>query len=147
LSSKRYDDDVCLNRPQGTKERQGRRLKRSVYRSRGPDFLWHIDGYDKLKPFGFACHACIDGYSRNVLWLHVAVTNNQPSIIAGYFVDCVKAFGGCLTIVRGDRGTENGIVAAIQRMLRHECTHAFSGEKAFLYGPSTANQINNYLED
>ena len=23
--------------------------------------MWHLDGYDKLKPFGFAVHACIDG--------------------------------------------------------------------------------------
>lgn len=28
----------------------------------GPDFVWHLDGYDKLKPYGFAIHGCIDGY-------------------------------------------------------------------------------------
>ena len=28
-----------------------------------PNFLWHCDGYDKLKPFGIAIHGCIDGYS------------------------------------------------------------------------------------
>ena len=27
----------------------------------GPNWCWHIDGYDKLKPFGFPIHACIDG--------------------------------------------------------------------------------------
>ena len=27
----------------------------------GPDFVWHMDGYDKLKPFGFCIHECIDG--------------------------------------------------------------------------------------
>lgn len=27
----------------------------------GPDFVWHLDGYDKLKPYGFAIHGCIDG--------------------------------------------------------------------------------------
>ena len=26
-----------------------------------PNFVWHLDGYDKLKPYGFAIHACIDG--------------------------------------------------------------------------------------
>lgn len=26
-----------------------------------PNFLWHIDGYDELKPYGFAIHGCIDG--------------------------------------------------------------------------------------
>ena len=27
----------------------------------GPNFSWHCDGYDKLKPFGIAIHGCIDG--------------------------------------------------------------------------------------
>ena len=27
----------------------------------GPNWCWHIDGYDKLKAFGFPIHACIDG--------------------------------------------------------------------------------------
>eukprot|EP00731_Ephydatia_muelleri_P000292 Em0001g292a len=29
----------------------------------GPNWCWHIDGCDKLKPFGFPIHACIDGFS------------------------------------------------------------------------------------
>ena len=33
----------------------------------GPNYAWHIDGYDKLKPYGFALHGCIDGYSRKIL--------------------------------------------------------------------------------
>ena len=27
----------------------------------GPNFLWHIDGNDKLITYGFAIHGCIDG--------------------------------------------------------------------------------------
>lgn len=68
------------------------------------------------------------------------MTNNQPAVIGGYFVSCVKALGGCPTIIRADRGTENGTVAALQRMFRHGCGDEFSGEKSFMYGPSTANQ-------
>ncbi|KAL5515272.1 hypothetical protein EMCRGX_G000417 [Ephydatia muelleri] len=32
-----------------------------TYVNKGPNWCWHIDGYDKLKPFGFPIHACIDG--------------------------------------------------------------------------------------
>ena len=28
---------------------------------KGPNFCWHLDGYDKLSPFGFHIHGCIDG--------------------------------------------------------------------------------------
>ena len=27
----------------------------------GPNFIWHMDGYDKLKPYGITIHGCIDG--------------------------------------------------------------------------------------
>ena len=27
----------------------------------GPNWLWHIDRYDKRKPYGFAIHGAIDG--------------------------------------------------------------------------------------
>lgn len=60
--------------PQGAKRRR-RQLKRRVYQNKvwmimhelvlfveqEPDFVWHLDGYDKLKPYGFAIHGCIDG--------------------------------------------------------------------------------------
>ena len=32
-----------------------------IYLLQGPDYLWHIDGYDRLQPFGFPIHGCIDG--------------------------------------------------------------------------------------
>ena len=47
--------------------------------------MWHVDGYDKLKPYGFAIHGCIAyihsnnsiparntiicSYSRKIIWL------------------------------------------------------------------------------
>jgi len=42
--------------PEGVDARQARRLRRRVYKSKGPNYLVHIDGYDKLKPYGFAIH-------------------------------------------------------------------------------------------
>ena len=57
--------------PEGTESRRRHRLRRRVYSNPGPNYAWHIDGHDKLKPFGFAIHGAIDGYSRKVLWLKV----------------------------------------------------------------------------
>ena len=31
-----------------------------------------MDGFDKLKPYGFPIHGCIDGFSRKLLWLEVS---------------------------------------------------------------------------
>ena len=52
--------------------------------------------YDKPKPFGFAIHGAIDGFSRRILWLEVAPSNNNPAAVAKYFVDYVHYRGGTL---------------------------------------------------
>lgn len=126
--------------PEGVEARRRHRLKRREYKGRGPNFLWHIDGYDKLKPFGFGIHGCVDGYSRRIMWLEVTTTNNDPSVVARYFVDCIRQVGGTARVVRADNGTENTYIAAIQRFLRHSLNDSLAGEKSFRYGKSVSNQ-------
>ena len=55
------------------------RLTRSAWINKV--LLLHINGYDKLKPFGFCIHT-IDGYTHRILWLEVGPSNNNPVIIA-----------------------------------------------------------------
>ena len=70
---------VCLAKLdlEGVESRSKRRLRRIAYFSKGPNFIWHIDGHDKLKPFGFCKHGCIDGFSRRLIWLEVGPTNKN----------------------------------------------------------------------
>ena len=126
--------------PVGVEDRSRRCLRRREYHGRGPNFIWHVDGYDKLKPYGLAIHGAIDGYSRRILWLEVGTTNKDPKVTAQYFLDYVKQVGGVPRIVRGDAGTENVTVCGIQRFLRKNSTDCFSGEKSFMYGSSLSNQ-------
>jgi hypothetical protein len=46
-------------------------------------FTLYIIRYDKLKPYGICIHGAVDGFSRKVLWLEAATTNNNPEVIAG----------------------------------------------------------------
>jgi len=126
--------------PVGVENRSKHRLKRRQYRSKGPNYIWHMDGYDKLKPFGFCIHGCIDGYSQRIVWLEVGVTNNDPDVTAGYFLDAIRSVGGVPRILRADNGTENVHIAAFQRFFRREAVDAFAGEKSFIYGRSFSNQ-------
>ena len=126
--------------PDGVAQRLRRRLRRRQYKARGPNFLWHIDGYDKLKPFGFCVHGCIDGFSRRIMWLEVASTNNDPRFVAKYFLDTIRQIKGAPSIVRADYGTENVKVAGIQRFLRRDGTDSFAGINSFMYGKSVSNQ-------
>lgn len=66
----------------------------------GPYYFWHIDDYDKLKPFGFPIHGCIDVWSRR-MWLEVARSNNNPEVPTESFLRCVPECGCCPVEVRG----------------------------------------------
>ena len=59
-------------------DRKRHRLKRWTYESPRPNYCWQVDGYDKLKPFGFPIHGAVDGYSRILMWRMVDRTNNDP---------------------------------------------------------------------
>ena len=113
--------------PQGIELRRARRLTRREYRSPGPNHCWHIDGYDKLKPYGLRMHGCIDGFSRKILWLKVVRSNNNPIFPPFDYLSTVRKY------LRTDCGTENGISTEIQCFFRQN-------EKAHIYGTSTANQ-------
>ena len=100
----------------------------------------HVDGYDKLKDFGFPIHGCIDGYSRKILWLELTRTNNNPAVIAAFYIDCLRELGGCPVILSTDPGSENCMMAAMQIRLRSECTDAYANEKSHRFVESKRNQ-------
>ena len=105
--------------PEGSELRKSHCLKRRQYHNPGPNYAWHVDGYDKLKPWGFPIQGCIDGYSRRIMWLRVARSNNLPEFPAMYYVETVKELGGCPIQVVTDLGTQNGLLASIQSYFRN----------------------------
>lgn len=75
----------------GCMSRRSKRLHRRRYFAKGPNYIWHLDSYDKLKPFGFCINGCIDGFSRNMVWLYVSNNSSiNPKLIAGYFITTLK---------------------------------------------------------
>ncbi|KAE8577806.1 hypothetical protein XENTR_v10023069 [Xenopus tropicalis] len=126
--------------PEGVCLRTAHRLRRRRYHSQGPNAIWHIDSYDKLKPYGIAINGCIDGFSRYVIWMEAFTTNSNPKVIANYFIDAVTLRGGCPERIRTDHGTENGHIEQMQKFLRRQQTDNYAGERSFMYGRSTANQ-------
>ena len=96
--------------PEGVILRKRRRLCRREYRNPGFSFIWHIDGYDKLKYYGFSIHGCIDGFSWKILWLHVGASNKDPNVTAKLYLDTVSEFGGVPKYISPDDGTEHSII-------------------------------------
>ena len=126
--------------PEGVEERKKHHLKRRKYYSKGPNWSWHIDGYDKLKPFGFCIHGAIDGFSRRILWLQLSHSNKEPGYVCSLYLNCIKEINSAPRKVVADLGTENVYVAAAQRFLRRNHQDSVSGFNSFKYGKSTSNQ-------
>lgn len=125
--------------PAGSLQRKKRSLKRRVYKNKGPNQVWHVDGYDKLSPFGLTIHGCIDGFSRKIIWLKVAPSNSDPKVIARYYLEEIEKIAVCPAMLRSDYGTENASLASIQIAFRYYHDDGLAREKSFVYGPSKSN--------
>lgn len=131
--------------PKGVEARCRYRLKRRVYQVPGPNFLWHSDNHDKLKRYGFPMYGFIDGFSRKVLSLELARTNNNPLVISNHYLQLVKKLECTPAILRTDKGTEANIMGDLQMALRWNHQDDLAGLNSHIKGKSTHNQrIESY---
>lgn len=101
-------------------------------------------------------------YSRKLLWCHLGSTNNDPAVVLGHYLETVAKVGGtavvhlsvisiyciastdliigCPTVMRGDPGTESGLVATAQLSFRSQHNDDFAC-KSFIYGRSVSNSV------
>ena len=49
--------------------------KRGEYIVLGPNFIWSIDGHDKLVEWGFQIYGGIDAYACKIIWIYVGILN------------------------------------------------------------------------
>ncbi|KAK6183678.1 hypothetical protein SNE40_011108 [Patella caerulea] len=126
--------------PEGIRVRKRRRLHRRRYICKGANAVWHVDGYDKIKPFGFCIHGCVDGFSRRIIWLRVGKTNNNPKVIARYYLEAVQQLEVVPAKIRCDLGTENSILKNLQPLFHYDENDPTACLKSFIYGKSTSNQ-------
>jgi hypothetical protein len=87
---------------------------RGEYICQGPDEVWSIDGYDKLKRWGINVYGAIDAYSRRILWMYTGITNRTQVSVALQYCKAVKFHNKFPRIIRSDRGVETSILADIQ---------------------------------
>lgn len=98
--------------------RRGRRLHRRKYVSKGQNYIWHIDGHYKLKPFGFSVYGWIDWFSRNLILLKVEFAYKNTDVTARY-LDAISDLGGVARI-KADDGTEHRLIEPIHIYLFHQ---------------------------
>lgn len=55
--------------PVSVANRRQRRLHRRTYTSPGPNYMWHIDGYDKLRPYGILISGLVPSFTCSLLMM------------------------------------------------------------------------------
>ena len=81
--------------------RRRRRFKRRRFFAAGVNDIWAMDQHDKWGPrFGLWLHNCIDPFIGVNNWLKVWWTNKNPRLIAKYFLDYVRKYGGKILFSR-----------------------------------------------
>jgi len=98
-------------------------IKRRVYKVRGANALWHHDGNEKLRPWGFYVHGAIDGHSRLLLYLACA-SNKRSATVKALFSTAVNQYEWP-SRVRGDFGQENNGVEDMMQKHWGEAHHAY----------------------
>ena len=97
-------------------------------------------------------------FSRHIIWLEVGTSNNDPGVIAHYYLCSIQQLQGivcCIhpkpchhksggiglpSIIRCDLETENSTIAYLQPYLRRNCSDS-AREMSFRYGRSVSNQV------
>ena len=116
--------------------------KRGEYIVPGPNFIWSIDGHDKLAEWGFQIYGGIDAYARRIIWIYAGISNRtSQSVLRQYLTTC-STLGFQPKIVRSDRGKETLLAAevhfAFARIMQDDPN--FKVGDCWFYGTSTKNQ-------
>jgi len=119
------------------------------YITSGPNFLWCLDGHDKLTQYGFQIYAAVDAYSRKIIWSYCGNANRAQLSVLKQYLTAVKSQGFCPNFLRTDKGTETIMLAdahfslyveaALREQWSEEQYLAIRLTDCYIYGPSTRN--------
>jgi hypothetical protein len=135
--------------------RDGNFRQRGDFRVTGPNFLWSLDGYEKLRKVGFQIYACIDAYSRCIIWFYVGRSATTSIGTLKQYLEAVRRLQKRSFFTWSDHGTETPLWAAAQAALAkigpkkiqytdedgivHFYAQGDRLDSCHLYGPSTRN--------
>jgi hypothetical protein len=97
---------------------RGMQRYRGEYIVLGPNFIWSIDGYLKLAPYGIKVYAAIDAYLRYIIWLYVGISTRTAVSVLRQYLNTVELFGQHLRFVRSDHGGETVLLASAHHQLQ-----------------------------
>jgi hypothetical protein len=124
-----------------------RRARLKNYTTSGPNFLWCLDGHDKLVQYGIEIYTAIDAYSHKIVWFYCGNSNRTPISVLKQYLNAVKAVGvyprflctdkGIGTVLLADYHFSLFIEAALREQWSEAEYEAIRISDCYIYGPST----------
>jgi hypothetical protein len=106
----------------------------------GPDYIWSLDGHDKLSDWGIEIYAAIDAYSRFIVWIYVGISNRTEQSVLLQYNQTVSQVGYHPRIIRTDHGKETLLMAELHFMLARTSEPGVKLHNCYYYGTSRKNQ-------
>jgi hypothetical protein len=75
---------------------------RGAYIVPGPNFIWSINGYLKLAPYGIKIYVAINAYSRYIIWVYVGISARMTISVLQQFLDTLEVTQQQPCFVRSD---------------------------------------------
>ena len=101
-----------------------RRKRQENYIVPGPDWLWCLDGHDKLARYGIKIYSSVDAYLRKIIWFYIGVSNRTQVSVLYQYLHTIKTLGYYPNYLRTDRGRETPMMADAYYYLYHTaCLH------------------------
>ncbi len=129
-----------------------KRKRRENYEVEGPDWLWCLDGHDKLARFGIEIYGSVDACSRKIIWFYVGSSSRTQVSVLSQYLAAIETRGTCPNFIRTDKGRETPMMADAQYHLFYQATVAALGiatteddldnacmEDCYIFGTSTKN--------
>ncbi|PTU22632.1 hypothetical protein P175DRAFT_0507447 [Aspergillus ochraceoroseus IBT 24754] len=104
----------------------------------GPNFIWSVDGYLKLEPYGIEIYAAMDAYSRYIIWIY------SVSVLSQYLntLDLVKKQP---LRIRSDCGSEIGLFKQAHIQLRQLSTPNIQPNDCWILGRIIRAQVSQFI--
>ena len=103
------------------------RRKKGNFSLKAPNWVHSLDGRDKLmdfqnSTFPLAIYGCLDAAIRKLFWLRVWNKNCDPQLIGHWYLEHVMETKVIAAMIRVDKDTETGTMAAIPAFFRRHHT-------------------------
>ena len=106
----------------------------------GPNFIWSIDGHDKLHNHGIDIYVGIDAHARYVMWCYVGISSHTAVSVLRQYLQTVRQLEQHPRFIRSDRGNETPLACAAHHYLHKAIWPDIEVKQCWIYGKSTANQ-------